>query len=481
MSFGKFGSRPKSVKNPLYWVNQYRQTSRKQTQSAAKQTQSAVRKEQWEIDVTHPKLGKSRHIRGTDRDDVEQKARLQLLAWNNQWERQLDTNNKRTIKEIQKKADEAAREIVVARSAEAQDRISILSTLLQRAVTVDADKVWSIQNERGDWQEASPELSLLKRPRLQRAPKKPLPVEDPPEINLAESAYKPKISWIGRLIPGKKEDAQAEARENLNQAIAARTVQCQKIAIENVQRLVAWEDKVKAIEHESHLKLEAWESDNASIRKRYEEELEKWKGRRTRFREEQERASAAMELRHQRWLAGEIEAVEYFCNAVLTVSDYPQFFPKNWLLHYSPANRTLSIDYTLPKLRELPTLKKVEVDKCELQLKWSEEKEIESANYEVVLKDINLSEKEVGRLYEDVVYQTTFRTIYELFRSDTANAIDKIIFNGYVASDDKAAGPKAENLVVTLDTSKNEWRSLDLQAIEPKKYFQALGGTVHKE
>ena len=160
MSFGKYGSRPRSVNNPLYWVNRYRQDSRKQTQSSVKQTQSSVRKQHWEIDVTHAKLGKSRHISGTDRNVVEEKARLQILQWNNQWERQLAANNKRTIKELGLKANDAAREVAADQSAAAQERISILNTLLRRAVTVDARQVWSLQKDRGEFQESKPEISL---------------------------------------------------------------------------------------------------------------------------------------------------------------------------------------------------------------------------------------------------------------------------------------------------------------------------------
>ena len=44
-------------------------------------------REMWEIEVRHSGLNKYRHIRGSDRSVVEQKARAQEQAWNEMWEK----------------------------------------------------------------------------------------------------------------------------------------------------------------------------------------------------------------------------------------------------------------------------------------------------------------------------------------------------------------------------------------------------------
>ena len=44
-------------------------------------------REMWEIEVRHDGLNKYRHIRGSDRYVVEQKAAAQKLAWDEMWEK----------------------------------------------------------------------------------------------------------------------------------------------------------------------------------------------------------------------------------------------------------------------------------------------------------------------------------------------------------------------------------------------------------
>ena len=44
-------------------------------------------REMWEIEVRHAGLNKYRHIRGSDRYVVEQKAAAQKLAWDEMWQK----------------------------------------------------------------------------------------------------------------------------------------------------------------------------------------------------------------------------------------------------------------------------------------------------------------------------------------------------------------------------------------------------------
>ena len=46
-----------------------------------------VHREIWEIEVTHPGLNKYRHIRGTDKYVVEQKAYAQKAIWDEIWQK----------------------------------------------------------------------------------------------------------------------------------------------------------------------------------------------------------------------------------------------------------------------------------------------------------------------------------------------------------------------------------------------------------
>ncbi len=44
-------------------------------------------REMWEIEVRHEGLNKYRHIKGTDKYIVRQKANAQQLVWDEMWEK----------------------------------------------------------------------------------------------------------------------------------------------------------------------------------------------------------------------------------------------------------------------------------------------------------------------------------------------------------------------------------------------------------
>jgi restriction system protein len=53
----------------------------------------------WEIEVRHEGLNKYRHIRGSDRHIVEQKADAQRFAWDEMWEKKQASEQKRMERE----------------------------------------------------------------------------------------------------------------------------------------------------------------------------------------------------------------------------------------------------------------------------------------------------------------------------------------------------------------------------------------------
>ena len=44
-------------------------------------------REMWDIEIRHDGLNKYRHIRGSDKFIVQQKAAAQTLVWNDMWEK----------------------------------------------------------------------------------------------------------------------------------------------------------------------------------------------------------------------------------------------------------------------------------------------------------------------------------------------------------------------------------------------------------
>lgn len=148
-----------------------------------------------------------------------------------------------------------------------------------------------------------------------------------------------------------------------------------------------------------------------------------------------------------------------YCEIVLNNSNYPDYFPKNFELEYNPDNKILIIDYELPSIEKIPKVKEVKYVLSEREL-----------------KEIFLPEAQINKIYDDVLYKFSLRTIHELFEADVINALDAISFNGWVNSINKATGNEENNYILSIQVTKLVFERIDLSNIDPKTCFKNLKG-----
>lgn len=153
------------------------------------------------------------------------------------------------------------------------------------------------------------------------------------------------------------------------------------------------------------------------------------------------------------------QAIIDYCELVLSGSVYPEGFPKDFAIDYNPQNKILIVEYTLPSLDDMPKIKEVKFNR---------------SKYELVTK--YLTESFIQKLYDDVIYQIALRTIYELYKSDVINAIESIVFNGWTNSVDKATGKQIKPCIISIQSNRQEFLSLNLKDVNPKLCFKALKG-----
>ena len=151
------------------------------------------------------------------------------------------------------------------------------------------------------------------------------------------------------------------------------------------------------------------------------------------------------------------KSVEGYCNLILNDSNYPDCFPKSFELEYNPETKILIVDYSLPALEDLPTLKEVKTVKYKL-------------------KEYHASETQMQKIFENTMYCVTLRTIHELFSADKIDAIDAISFNGWVNAINKATGKKVNNCILSIQVKKSEFLDIDLRHVDPKICFKNLKG-----
>lgn len=144
---------------------------------------------------------------------------------------------------------------------------------------------------------------------------------------------------------------------------------------------------------------------------------------------------------------------------MLSRSEYPDTFPQEFQLEYVLASKTLVVEYSLPATEHLVHLKEV--------------KFVQSRNEFV---ETQLTDKEIGRIYDNVVYQIALRTIHELFEADVVNGLDSVVFNGWVRSVDASTGNEVNACILSVHAKKAEFLDINLAQVDPKACFRKLKG-----
>jgi len=187
---------------------------------------------------------------------------------------------------------------------------------------------------------------------------------------------------------------------------------------------------------------------NAAHEQEYQKALKSWQQEEREFVRQQ----------RERLLKDDNTVTEY-CTYVLSNSRYPDYFPHTFEIDYNPETKLLVLDYSLPSIESMPRIKEVKY------VKSSDE-----------FKESYLADSFVTKLYDATIYQAILRLVFELFRADVNDALDSIVVNGWVQSVDKSTGKDVNACIVTLQTRKQEFLSINLDKVDPKTCFKSLKG-----
>jgi len=151
----------------------------------------------YEIEIRHDGLKKYRHIRGTDKYVVEQKAAAQQAVWYEMWEKQLAAERKRAEKEQAAQERQTKKELAAEKTAEAEERIDALRNTLKHTLAVNDAIAW----------ESLKDFSKFPTPQ----PLQPIKLEIPPLPKENDQKYSPKIGIFDCLFFWVKNKKKAEA------------------------------------------------------------------------------------------------------------------------------------------------------------------------------------------------------------------------------------------------------------------------------
>jgi restriction system protein len=363
----------------------------------------------YQIELRHPQLNKYRMIRGTDPYVVQQKANAQQAAWNEMWAKKEAALQKYYTKEEMKL-------IANQRTSEAQKALQDLEMLLKSSLSIPPEVVWETLKDK----------QLYRIPIPSKAPSH----RKPNEPSDKDEKYSPKLGILDRLSSTRK------------------------------QRKIEASAKLFRHDHDIWLRqCKQTEDKNRAAVEHYEKAVSLWENDKESFLDEQKQKNSIIDEQKRDYLAKQPEAIIDYCELVLSGSEYPEDFPQEYDIDYIPETQILLVDYLLPSLEHIPSLK--------------EAKYIASKNE---LKDVNISESAHQSLFDIVLYQIAIRVLRELFDADSAKAIDAIALNGWVRTIDKGTGQEIKVCVLSVYVTLSEFKEINLSQVDPKVCFKKLKG-----
>lgn len=387
----------------------------------------------YSLELWHDGLNKHRVIRGESVSIVKMKASLQADEWDERWALVEERRQQKYSKEARKLLLEENKSLAAERTLEAQQEIEALSGILKATLDVDDAIVWESIKDRSPFPEPKPILSNL--------PAEPKIAPLPPEPIRQDSKYKPNIGILEWLLPSRKIRA-VDAADEL-------------FSIDH--RL--WSEHVDTVRSSYANEMQNYEQSVSEKKRAHNEAVTEWAIRRNKYNAEKAAEHAEVDTKRASYESGDPGAIVEYCDLVLSSSQYPACFPQEFDLDYDESAKTLIVDYKLPAPDEMPRLKSV---------KFVPSRGEFDEQY--------ISDSQAAKLYDDVLYQVTLRTVHELYEADRIGVLDSIVFNGIVTAVDRASGKDVTSCVLSLRASREEFIQINLGMVEPKACFKSLKG-----
>ncbi len=396
-------------------------------------TRSARGVPSYRLELWHDGLKKHRLIKGAQREVVQRKAQIQVAEWEAKWFQTESREQARQSKEGEKRQKEANKQFAAELSAEAQRELDRLANILRHTLGVNDAVDWDRLKDHSDFPEPKPTKPL--------APPKPNFRAKPEEPVRGAPTYQPKLGFLDRLIGSRRDRLTAECQARFN------------------TDHLRWKETIASIDAENAAADERYKAEMRAAEQQYDTDVREWERRKAAFLEQQRLSNEVIDRQRAAYMSGSPEAVVEYCDMVLSASDYPDYFPKEYSLDYNPDSKILVVDYSLPPPESIPTVKEV--------------KYIASRDE---LVEQHLSQSQVTKLYDDLLYQIPLRTVHELFEADVVGAIGTIVFNGIVTSVDRSTGKEITACILSLQAQRDEFLAINLANVDPKACFKSLKG-----
>jgi HJR/Mrr/RecB family endonuclease len=162
------------------------------------------------------------------------------------------------------------------------------------------------------------------------------------------------------------------------------------------------------------------------------------------------------------YIAGDPKGITEYIELTLTAMQLGTDSPKARVA-YSPQSRQLVVEYELPALDVVPKTKSYRYVK-------SQEKVFATAR----------PESQVKGLYASAIAQLTLLCLAHIFRVDTKQHIDVVVFNGVVDTIDPRTGKPTRPCLITVRTTRDTFTEINLAQVDPAACLKYLNAGISR-
>lgn len=339
-------------------------------------------------------------------------------------------------------------------NADASHKLQVLEQLQTMTLTVDSRLDWdsliSKQAFKADLQikpfivygdEGVPvDIEYLDMPDTK--PEEPV-FSDRPVV----SSFEPQLSMLDKLA-FRELRLQRAGHDAYLEALQQWELERQEQMAEFVRQSERWMEAARAIDQE-----------NAERYEQCVEDQQIWLQQRQQFEEQGNETKESIARYKQAYLRKEPAAVQRYVVDVLSRSGYPEYFPDDIVVRYDSSTRAVDVSLCLPHPDDLPSVELVSYVKTRDEIKSKP-----------------LSKTALNSLYSKVVRAVSIRTLHKVIKSDTANAVQHVLVNGFVNTVDKSSGEQAQVNIVSVATTTRKFLDLRLNKVDTTSCFNGLGG-----
>lgn len=334
---------------------------------------------------------------------------------------------------------------------------SSITSILQATLDVNDVVNWDSLQDNRSFPTAKPKKpvysTLVSYPDM---PSEPTYKEYREKPNKDNYEYRPKFNFWDKLSSSSKERKIKEAADLLEKSLESWIQDASKVDATNAELKELYKQK-----KEKH-KRKCSDVDRKieEYKIQYKDKVDEWLNDKELFIQKQKEYNSSIDDQEKRYLDKHVDAILSYNTMVLDNSIYPDIIDKLFDIEYLKESGTIIIDYLLPDYNHIPTVK--------------EYKYVKSRND---ITERKRPEVELNRLYESICYQLAIRTLHEIIEADIANAVNEVVFNGYVSEINPATGHLMNHCILSVKSSKDNFLQINLEGIDPKISFkEALKG-----